>query len=262
MMQQIFKEQDLPLEDLQNIGLYKNGSLNLSEDDLKAMLSGRRTDMMKLENIYFDGFHISAINVKLSLLPDANGKPELMVHPLYREPIPPSYLTDAEAEKLEKGEVPNIQKRIVDGDRNAKEILVEFDKETNEFIITDTEKILSPDMVNDKYLSPEQKERFRKGKRVELADGTTIQYSGTNSKGINSNKLALVASILIDGGISYMLYQGLHALFGEKRDEEKASDYSKGYYDALEDINEQHGAGNIFKPGGTDIRDHSHSFTR
>ena len=50
---------------------------------------------------------------------------------------------------------------------------------------------------------------------MELPDHTKLNYSGTDVNGLRSNKLALIASILIDGGLSYMLYTGLHAMFGK-----------------------------------------------
>lgn len=71
---------------------------------------------------------------------------------------------------------------------------------------------------------------------MELADKTRLNYSGTDVNGIRSNRLALVASILIDGGLSYMLYKGLNAAFGEKHDPKEAEFLSPGYYSAKEDL--------------------------
>lgn len=239
MIKQIFNAQELPLGDLEKIGLAKNGKLKLNEDDLKALLSGRRTAMLRLENLSTIGLQIPSLDAKLSLKQNENGTIDLLVHPIYREAEYPTYLTETEGEKLENGELVNVQKMIFDDEGDPKEILIEFDKDTNEFIITDTEKILVPDFINNGPLTAEQKERYRKGKEVETPDGTTIQYSGTESKGINSNKLALIASILIDGGVSYMLYKGLHALFGQKEEKKSAGLMSKGYKQALADMKKQ-----------------------
>ena len=231
MIKQIYNRQDLPLGDLQRIGLAGGNQIMLDEDDLKALQAGRRTDMLRLENLSADGLHIPALDAKLSVKPNDAGILELMVHPIYREPEAPSFLTDTQAEMLEKGEVPNLQKTIFDDEGHQKEVLVEFDKDTNEFIITDTEKIQAPDMVNGRLLTAEQKERYRKGKEVETEDGTTLQYAATENQGIRSDKLALIASILIDGGVSFVLYKGLNALFNKKQDKAPGKNFDRALQD-------------------------------
>lgn len=219
------------MADLQRIGLAKNSQLNIDEDDLKALLSGRRTDMLRLENLQAEGIHIPALDAKLSLRPGTDNKLELSVHPIYKEIEAPYCLTAEEAEQLEKGEAVNIDKVIVDKDGNSKEVLVEFDKETNEFIITDTGKVLTPEEINGLPLTPEQKERYRKGQEVETDDGTTIQYSANEKQGIRSDRLALIASILIDGGVSYVLFKGLNALFNKPQEKEPGTNYNKARSD-------------------------------
>jgi len=229
MTQETYQKDEIPLLELEKIGLAKNGRLNLQEDDIRALLSGSRTGMLRLENLIADGVHIEALDAKLSLKKSEQGKLDLLVHPIYLRPEAPSFLTDSEVEKLEKGEAVNIEHFAFDEEGKPKDLLIEFDKDTNEFIITDTSKILVPDMVNSEYLSLEQKERYRKGKSVELADGSIFQYAATDKHGIRSNKLALIASILVDGGLSYVLHKGLNALFNKKRDEKAAAQNSKGY---------------------------------
>ncbi|MBS1532757.1 MAG: DUF4099 domain-containing protein [Bacteroidetes bacterium] len=239
MLKQIYDEQDLPMEDLHKIGLAANGGLNLDNDDRIALLSGRRTSMLRLENLFSDGLHIPFLDAKISLKSNPPGDLDLLVHPIYKQAMQPSFLTDTEAEELEKGEVPNIEKAIKDNEGHTRDVLVEFDRETNEFIVTDQSRILAPDRVNGEYLSLDQKERYRKGKEVELPDGTVLQYSGTEKQGIRSNKLALIASLVIDGGLSFALYQGLHYLFGEKKHRDDADIFTKGYFDDLEEMQKQ-----------------------
>jgi hypothetical protein len=53
---------------------------------------------------------------------------------------------------------------------------------------------------------------------------------------VRSNKLALIASILVDGGLSYILFKGLNALFNKKRDEKEAAKNGKGYNLAFENM--------------------------
>lgn len=232
MTQEVFEEEDIPVAEFENIGLSKDGRIDLGEHDLKALLAGRRTEMLRLHNLTDGDVKIMHLDAKLSLRRNEQGKLDLMIHPVYREPEAPAYLTDEENEKLAKGELVNLDK-VVEINGVKKEVLIEFDKDTNEFVITDTEQILSPDFVNNEELTPEQKLRFRKGAAVELSDGTKFRFSAVDPNGIRSNKLHLIASLLIDGGLSYLLYQGLKAL---NKDEKVSEDYSRGYYDALEDM--------------------------
>jgi hypothetical protein len=234
-----FKEKDLPVSELENIGLASGGQLLLNVDDLKALLSGRRTSLMQLKNLEADGIQIKAMDAKISLRTNREGKTDLLIHPVYRKPATPDFLDDNEATQLEEGEVAHFLKTTTDDKGNKKELLVEFDAETREFIVSDTEKIMAPDMVNSEFLTPAQKENYRKGKEVELADKTSFSYSGTDIHGIRSNRLALVASILVDGGLSYMIYKGLNAAFGKKHDPNEAGRLSPGYYSAMEDLEDQ-----------------------
>jgi len=234
-----FNESDLPLQELETIGLAVNGQLLLNANDLKALLSGRRTSLMNLKNLEAENIKIKSMDAKISLHKNEQGKTELFIHPIYKKPATPDFLDDFEAKQLEKGEMASFLKITKDAKGNEKEVLVEYDAETREFIVYDTEKINAPDMINGEYLTPAQKENYRKGKEVELPDHTKLNYSGTDVNGIRSNKLALIASILIDGGLSYMLYTGLHAMFGQKRDPDEAKKLSPGYYSAVSDMEDQ-----------------------
>jgi hypothetical protein len=234
MTQEVFEEEDIPVAEFENIGLSKDGRIDLGEHDLKALLAGRRTELLRLHNLTDGEIKIMHLDAKLSLRRNEQGNLDLMIHPVYRQPEAPAYLTDKEAEKLVSGGLVNLNKEVaINGVK--KEVLVEFDKDTNEFVITDTERILAPDFVNNEELTPEQKLRFKKGKEVELSDGTKFRFTATDPNGIRSNKLHLIASLLIDGGLSYMLYTGLKALSNKKEDK-VSQDYSRGYYHALEDM--------------------------
>ncbi|MFC0513161.1 DUF4099 domain-containing protein [Mucilaginibacter angelicae] len=234
-----FKEHELPISELETIGLASGGQLLLNMTDLRALLSGRRTELIHLENLETESIKIGAIDAKISLKRNEQGKTDLLIHPIYRKPATPDFLDDNDARQLEEGEVASLLKVTSDNKGNKKEVLVEYDAETREFIVSDTEKILVPDMVNSEYLTPAQKDNYRKGKAVELADRTVFNYSATDVNGIRSNRLALVASIMIDGELSYMLYQGLNAAFGKKHDLKEAEYLSPGYYSAVEDMEDQ-----------------------
>lgn len=254
----LFEEEDLPIADLEKIGLAKNGRILLDEADLKALVSGRRTNMVRLKNLSDDKLQIPELDAKLSVRPNKDGYLDLLIHPIYKNAQTPHFLTAGEAEELENGKLANIWKLVKDGENKPKDILVEFDPETKEFIVTDTERILIPDLVNNQYLTPEQKERYRKGKEVELSDGTRFQFSATERQSIRSNRLALVASLIIDGGLSYMLYKGLSAAFGKKHDE-KSAQFGDGYDQAVMDMQSQENARSYYAGNS---RENLRKFTR
>ncbi|MDT3401296.1 DUF4099 domain-containing protein [Mucilaginibacter terrae] len=235
---QRFKEKELPMQDLETIGLAAGGQLLLNVDDLKALLSGGRTSLMQLNNLEAENIKIKSLDAKLSLQPDGKGKVNLLIHPVYRRAVKPDFISEEDALQLQKGGLSNLLKVSTDGQGRRKELLVEYDADTREFIVSDVEKILAPDMVNGDFLTPAQKEAFRKGKEVQMPDHTAFAYTAVNAQGIRANKLALIASVLIDGGLSYALYKGLNALFNQKHDAD-AGKLSAGYDNAVRDMEEQ-----------------------
>lgn len=234
-----FHQKDLPIKDLETLGLAASGQLLLNVNDLKALLSGRRTGLLELHDLEAENIKIKSIDAKVSLHTNEQGKTDLLIHPIYRKAATPEFLDGTEALQLQKGDVASLLKITQDNHGNKKKMLIEYDAETKEYIVSDTEKILAPDMVNNEFLTAAQKENYRKGKEVEIADGTRFNYSGVDHHGIRANKIALVASILIDGGLSFMAYKGLNAIFNQKRDEKAAAELSPGYYSSLRDIENQ-----------------------
>lgn len=232
----IFNEQELPMEDLETIGIASRGQLLLNEEDLTALLSGRRTNMQHLKNLEAENIRIAAIDAKISLARNPAGKVDVLIHPIYKKPVIPDFLDEAEGLELENGAVNMLWKKVKVTEGKEREYLVEFDEETREFIVSDTEKITAPDMVNSEYLTAAQKENYKKGKEVKIADGTTIQYSGKDVNGVRADRLMLIASILMDGGLSYMMFKGLNAIYGKERDEKEASTLSPGFYNAQQDM--------------------------
>ncbi|WP_231490298.1 DUF3945 domain-containing protein [Pedobacter sp. Leaf170] len=91
-------------------------------------------------------------------------------------------------------------------------IYVEYDKLTKDFVGYDVSKVQAPDRINGMLLSEEDKSAFKRGNLLELADGTKIQHRASEPKGIISDRKALVLSVLIDGGISYLLLRGIRSL--------------------------------------------------
>src|SRR5690606_24425268 len=95
----------------------------------------------------------------------------------------------------------------------------------------DPRKVKAPETVNEQYLTPDQKRKYKEGEVVELNDGTAFQFSGIDKKNIRSNRSGLVLSVVLDGGISYLLYTGLKRILGKQSSEEKS--YATGFIDGI-----------------------------
>lgn len=259
MNREIFDEADLPLDDLVAIGLVSEGKIKLEEADLKALLSGRRTQMLSLKNLEYADIKIASLDAKISLITGVGGKPELMIHPTYLRSTAPKYLTEEESWALETGDELSLEKDIVDGKGQKKRVLVEFDKETNQFLETDEEKVEAPDEINGHPLTPEQKAKFKRGQEVEIPDGTKVQYTATNRNSIRANRLSIIASIVFDGGISYLLFHGIKALTGQKHNA-ASSEMSEGYKETVQKTQQQQAEAPapVLDLGGEErTRDHS-----
>lgn len=240
MHQEIFKEAQLPWAELRQLGLVKEGKLLISEKDKRALLSGRRTSMQQLKDIGGENLHIAAIDVKLSLRKTGDGDIQLQAHPIHKYPIRPEALEEIEAVQLVSGSNEVLHKNLADQEGNIREVFFEYDAETREFILTDPFKITVPDQVNGEKLTPAQREHYRRGKEVELSEGTRFRYTGVDADPVRSNRLLLVTSILIDGGITYLAYEGLKAMRGNHNHDPEASYQSEGYQNARAEMEKQH----------------------
>lgn len=61
--------------------------------------------------------------------------------------------------------------------------------------------------INGMPLTEEQKRRYKEGKELSLPDGTSVQASPASKDLIRSDKNLLILSMVLDGGLSYMLYR-------------------------------------------------------
>ncbi|RZK42640.1 MAG: DUF4099 domain-containing protein [Pedobacter sp.] len=238
MQTKIYKESELPMNQFQELGLVKDNQISLSQENINALLSGGRTEILRLKNLNLDGEQIEEIDVKISVSRNEAGELELKQHPVYKQAIRPQALT-LEARELELGIRENLVKMVKGEDGKDREILFEFDKETREFIATDISRINVPDLVNNQELTAAQKDAYRKGKEVSLDDGTTFRFAAAEKESIRANRIALIASIILDGGISYLVYHSLKNLSGGKNQNVESERLSEGYSTALQDFHDQ-----------------------
>jgi len=329
-----FKTQDIPVKDLQALGLHDGKRPLLDQNTISALLRGNLTDFVRIKEIDFGGMGKVSVDAKLSLRRKSAGETALLIHPIYRERPEHPGLTAGEAAEYAKGgthaktaatygtiksfgpapykfneknkksffvelekeggksvhvwgaglesaleksghrigdrvqlantgkertsaEIPIYSKdgekvgsKTETGERNKWEIsdlqeerkeerttVYEFDRETNSFVSADANDIPVPDEINGMGLTPQQKREFREGKAVALPDGTEVQAAPAAKNGIRANKRLLVASLIIDGGITFILYKAVQAIvkMGEKQ-KQMDNLYSKGYADAVTKI--------------------------
>src|SRR5690606_14316998 len=170
----------------------------------------------------------------LSLSRNTDGTVQLNIHPIYREPQWHPLLSDDEEKALIAGEKHVVSKeQEIDGNKKKK-VIIEYDDLTREFVAYGPDEVQAPIRVNGEELSEKQQEAFRNGEVVELKDGTKIQHSATDNKGIISDRKRLILSVLLDGGISYLVFRGINNLKG--RIEPQDEGYTEGYNSALTDM--------------------------
>lgn len=236
-MNSLFLEQELPLNDLKKLGLYKDGKPAIEPDDLDALLSGRRTDLISMSNLQSDGFRIERLDAKLSLNRSPDGKITVQLHPIYKEAQRHPLLIDLEADQLEQGTISNVQKTYYTPEGKRKSWVIEYDSETKEFISYDPDKVEVPEKVNGEALSDIQKELYRNGGLVQLSDGTLFQHRASERKGILSDRAALIFSVLLDGGLSYLLIRGLRNILNNPH--QQKDEYSEAYNQVRHEMEKQ-----------------------
>ena len=233
----------MPIDDFKKIGLFTNDKLSLSKEDLAELSAGRRSGFLELKNLEHDGIQIEQLKAKISLQENPDRSLSVLVHPVYKNPKKHGLLNEKEMDSLINGDNANIVKSYIDEKGKNHKMIIEYDKDTKEFVSMNTNRILIPEKVNNELLSPAQKEKLKEGGPVTISDGTTIQSSPTAEKGIKSNNTFVILSILIDGGMSYLMVTAAKALLGLDKSGEQAkeqsSEFSKGYLEAVKEMEDK-----------------------
>ncbi len=216
----------LPLEQMKSFGLYKDGKYTISDDQLKTLKNGGRTDVVELKDLKNEQIEIKSMLARLSIVKDANNKPTLQVDPVFKQALKNGQLTAKEQRDLETGAIKSLPKTLTDKDGIDQKRIYQYDKETRQILSYDPNVIQIPERANDQQLTPEQKKKLREGKEIQLNDGTTLQIDQTESKGLRSNRSLLVLSMVADGGLSYMLISGIKAILlkNKEKDQKQATE--------------------------------------
>lgn len=233
-----FKDNELPLKELEKLGLYIQGRILLKRDDINALLAGRRTELTNFKDLKFEGLSIPELDAKLSLKKDQDGNVSLNVHPIYKVARAHDLLDENESQKLQSGEIDNIAKEQEVQKGKIRKIIIEYDEQTKEFISYGPEQVNVPLKVNSEELSEEQKKKFKNGQVVELSDGTKFQHTALNPQGLRSDNKRLALSILFDAGISYLVYRGIQALKNRTAKFQNEG-FTNGYNQAVADMTQK-----------------------
>lgn len=227
----------LPLKDLEIFGVIKNGKFTIPEKEVNALKNGGMTDIVELTDLKGKDIYIDKLPARLSIVRGDDGNPALRIDPVYREPNLHPDLNETERNQLVRKELANINKSYVDKEGNIQTQIIEYDQRTKQFLSYNPRDIKAPQSVNGLELDPQQKKKYKEGETVLLADGTAFQLSPAAPKGLRSNKSGLVLSVLLDGGLSYLLITGVQKLLGKQSKEDKA--YSEGYLQAIKEVQKQ-----------------------
>ena len=231
------KQNELPMKDLEIFGVFKEGKFTIPEKEVNALKKGQMTDIVELKDLKGKDIHIEKLPARLSIVRGEDGNPSLRIDPVYKEPNIHPDLSDSERKQLVNKELANIKKSYVDKEVTIQSEIIEYDQRTKQFLSFNPRDINAPHSVNNQELSPQQKKKYKEGDVVQMADGTEFQLSPSSPKGLTSNKKGLVLSVMLDGGISYLLFTGISKLLGKDSPEKEA--YNKGYLEAIKEVEKQ-----------------------
>lgn len=165
------KADEVPYDELKQVGISEKAFLNMPKEALDRMLSGRTSPLMELNYQKKDGNVVSFVG-KLGMQRDADGKVHLTVIPrIENQQMLDKLMAD-------KGLTPEDIKNLQKGEMVVKEVGKErqyfrLDRETNSVVSIRQADIMIPNSIGDVQLGNNQKERLREGKPIELSLGDT-----------------------------------------------------------------------------------------
>jgi len=165
-MRQFFKESEIPYDQFEKIGLTKMDVLTLDKTNLELLMSGNRSKLIPIKGFFEDGKPFD-MESKISLNRDADGRVNLILHPIREKINNEIGLKDLETERLQNSQ--SIVK-IIEGQK----YLVQLDKETNELLKVKLKEIKVPSHIKDVELSSMQKENLKNGLPITIESGKEV----------------------------------------------------------------------------------------
>ena len=167
----IMKANEVPFDELQQVGISEEAFLNLPKEAIDRMMTGRTSPLLQMQWTKKDGTLVPFLG-KLALMRDADGKVHLNVIPRIEKQEMVQQLAAA------KGITPEDFKKMDKGEILVKEVgrerqYFQLDRTTNSVVSIKEADIRVPNSVGDVTLGEKQKDRIREGKPLELEVGNT-----------------------------------------------------------------------------------------
>jgi len=208
-MKPLFEQHQLPISEFQRLGLVAENHIQLDAVDLNALLLGRRTGLITVRNLEANGLKLEKIDLKLSLERNQDGKLSLALHPIFRSPQQHPLLQGYDADPLMDGTVSNIHKVYGKNGQQDFEAVIEYDPQTRTFIAYDPSQVVAPIAINGITLTEPQDYQFRRGKLVDLGDGTKFQHRASVPLGIVANRSELILTFQEPGPFQHVYMHGI-----------------------------------------------------
>ncbi len=196
MIEQNFKENEIPYQEFAKLGYTREMISELSRKDLEQLLSGRRTSLLPITHIEGQDKEFD-IKAKFSLKRNTDGTVSLIVHPVRESINNDIKLSIHELNKVKEGQI--VLKKI-----EGEKYMVQLDKENNELMKVKAKDIMIPHNIGDIELSSTQREHLKKGNPILLEDtnykiAVSIDLNSRSGlKAQNLNDMTLAEKIAFD----------------------------------------------------------------
>ena len=211
------KQEDIPFEKLEKVGINRDFVNHMEPNELKDFLNGFRSEKLYTVNARIDSQEYK-IPAKIRLQQQDDGSVNVRIHPIQRLFVPDEYMGHkfTKQEKTALLNDRNLGKTIELTGRDGRKdnYYLAVDPKTNELISLRTRHIQVPDRIKGVSLSEEQKQKLAAGKKVTL-DGMT---------GRNGKKFG--ATLQIDAANRNINFSGFKQ--EKEKDLEQKQDKGKG----------------------------------
>lgn len=172
-----YEAKDLPYNQFEKIGMSKREVLAMPSEDLKALLTGRTTNLKTIKFMDQEKEHVSQVKLSVQRYPD--GSLNLIVHPIRKEIQNDDKLNEQQLDKLKQGETVIAPMTSMNGEKELH--LYQLDRETNEIVKTRLNSISVPKYLMDIELSSQDRSNLQQGKTIGLED----KYGNTRKVAID-----------------------------------------------------------------------------